>query len=94
MLNVNLSEKWISDFQRAVEGSDLKWVSPHAVSKDNETSFEWWKEDRNLTVFIRGNTIEILKVRGPVRHIIMENCTVLNAEDSVTVWKWLHGNEN
>ncbi len=94
MLKVKFSEKWIGAFQHAVEGSDLKWISPHVVFQDNETSFEWWKGERNLTVFIRGNTIEILKVCGPVRHIVMENCIFLNTEDAVAAWKWLHGNEN
>ena len=87
----NFAGAWLADFRRAVENGPLPWRAPHVAGSDDEISFEWWKDSRNLTVFVRGYSVEVLKTWGTNIHNDMETRIILNADDAVAVWRWLRG---
>ena len=69
-----------------------RWRSPHVSgSEQGEVSFEWWRDDRKLTMYFGDDTINVIKVWGPHIHDEMEEVDLHDAADFGPLWAWLHG---
>lgn len=87
---------WLSSVQNIIKESNqnLTWVYPHIAGDEDEISLEWWKGQRNITVFIRNFQIEILKIWGSNIHDEMEESCMADISEFVELWKWLEGKED
>lgn len=88
----NYAGAWLHGFRAAIEAAGLLWYPPHLAGCDDEVSLEWWRGPRNLTVFVRGYEVEVLRVSGPnVNNDIDTQYRVDQPEEAVRVWRWLRG---
>ena len=85
------ASKWLSSVRRAVEAARLPWHDPHVSGDEDEIALEWARGRRNVTVYIRGYLVEVLKVAGPNLENDIGAYYVLNADDAVELWRWLRG---
>lgn len=86
-----MHQEWISAFESAVKSAGYLWFPPHFAGSEDETSLEWWKDTRNLTIFIRGREVEALQVSGPSVIDDIKTKSIFAAEDIVSCWKFLIG---
>jgi hypothetical protein len=83
---------WLRGFRSAIEAAGLPWYPPHVGGTDEEISLEWWRGNRNLTVFVRGFEVEVLRVSGPNMNTDINTLYRVDPpEDAVRVWRWLRG---
>jgi hypothetical protein len=88
----NYAGAWLHGFRAAIQAAGLPWYPPHLAGSDDEVSLEWWRGSRNLTVFVRGYEVEVLRVWGPNMKDDMEaQYQVDQPEEAVHVWRWLRG---
>lgn len=90
---ISLEEKtalaWIEEMYRTALESSGKWIDPH-VSQDNGENivFEWWKGNKELTVYVSSESKEYLKVWGADIFSEMEDGDI-DKENSQALWRWL-----
>lgn len=89
---LDFADIWLASFKRAIEEAGLKWYDPHVV-KNEEISFEWWRDERTLAIFIRNNSIEAIKIWGSSIYNEMLTVSIANAIEAVAIWQWLRGDE-
>ena len=87
---------WLRGFRSAIEAAGLPWYPPHVAGSDEEISLEWWRGPRNLTVFVRGFEVEVLRVSlrvsGPNMNTDVDTLyRVDQPEEAVRVWRCLRG---
>jgi hypothetical protein len=69
-----------------------RWRSPHvSASEQGEVSFEWWRDERKLTMYFGDDTIKVIKVWGPHIHDEMEEVDLHDPVNFSPLWAWLHG---
>ena len=85
------AEHWLAAFQRGATQSGLPWYPPHVSGAPDEIVLEWRREHRNLTVFLRPFSAEVLKVWGASISDEMEEVELGTDEDSRHLWNWLLG---
>lgn len=88
----NYAAAWLRGFHAAIKAAGLPWYPPHVGGTDEEISLEWWRGNRNLTVFVRGFEVEVLSVSGPNMNTDVDTLyRVDQPEEAVRVWRWLRG---
>lgn len=66
------------------------WQPPHMSSTaDGEIVCEWWKGERKLTMYLKDNWAEYIKVWGPDMDSEMES-GILNRWSFLSAWLWLN----
>ncbi|WP_079415351.1 hypothetical protein [Thiomonas intermedia] len=67
-----------------------EWLPAHiTVPSDGELSFEWWRGQRKLTIYVSSHAAEYIKVWGPHIDTEMEDGILNSGGDLVKIWLWL-----
>lgn len=82
--------KWLDHLQGIVANNQMWWREPLVnLSIDSEIVFEWWYENKKLTVYILGNTAEYVQVWGPDIDDQMQEGPATSSVDLISLWTWL-----
>ena len=75
-----------------VVGGGLTWQEPH-VSADEagDVSFEWWQENRKVTLYFGAASMLAVKVWGANIATEMEDLPIHHVMEFGEVWTWLNG---
>lgn len=69
-----------------------EWVAPHISVDEDEATFEWWKEERQLAVFVqRSGEVLAIKSWGTNVHSQMEEVQAPTPSELRGLWAWLIG---
>lgn len=81
---------WIKRLYGDLLATGERWLGP-LVGADahGNVVFEWWEDHKKLTVYVRPETVEYIKVWGPDIFSDMEDGEVERAEDHQALWHWL-----
>lgn len=93
--SISKSRRWISQQYDAAMDTDHHWINPLITANmEGDVVFEWWTEDRKLTVRIGPDGMEAIKRWGqpPLRN--RAEITVWSDVERRKVWRWLTGNES
>ena len=72
---------------------DGVWREPHiSASEDGEITFEWWSDDRKVTMYFGADRLEIIRVWGSNIDSEMDLQPVPTLDGFPAVWAWLYGN--
>ena len=90
-LTVSVARAWLENLKNAARDAGRAWNQPHiSASEDGEVTFEWWKENRKITLYFGGESIEYVKVWGPNIQTEMDTGQVNLADDFRALWTWLN----
>jgi hypothetical protein len=82
--------EWLERLRKIVTSNQMWWCEPLVnLGVDSEIVFEWWHENKKVTVYILGNTAEYIKVWGTDIDNEMEDGSVTSATELKDLWKWL-----
>lgn len=82
--------EWLHQLRTVVAANKMWWCEPLInLGIDSEIVFEWWHENKKLTVYILGNTAEYIKVWGTDIDNEMEDGSVTSPAELTDLWKWL-----
>ncbi|NDJ22298.1 hypothetical protein GS682_11775 [Nostoc sp. B(2019)] len=82
--------EWLEQLRTVIISDQMWWCEPLVnLSIDSEIVFEWWYENKKLTVYIFGNTAEYIKVWGPDIDKEMEDGSATSLAELADLWKWL-----
>jgi len=88
---IKAAQDFIARFFVLIVNEGLVWTAPHITTEGNgDISFEWWHNDKVLTIFIGPNgSIEYLSAWGPnIWEDMAEGKEPSNVE-LTKFWKWL-----
>jgi hypothetical protein len=67
------------------------WSSPHiTLSEAGEIVFEWWQNDKKITLYFGDTEPEYIKVWGTNIHTEMESGILTYGWGLTVLWLWLH----
>jgi len=82
--------EWLKLLRTSVVLDKMWWREPLVnLSIDSEIVFEWWHENKKLTVYVLGNNVEYIKVWGTDIDNEMEDGSVTSSPALTDLWKWL-----
>jgi hypothetical protein len=77
---------WITQLYDEVRASSL-WLKPHVTADAyGDVVFEWWKDERKLTVYASPDTAEYVKAWGPDIDSQMNDGVVSSEADRRAIW--------
>ncbi len=83
--------RWIATLYSDTYQYD-RWFRPFISSDENgDVVFEWWRDERKLTVFVTPTTVDYIKVWGVNIFTEMEDGTLHTDATVRDVWQWLVG---
>jgi hypothetical protein len=92
------SEAWINRLKQEASEGNIEWVEPHMVHVEEiqEVSFEWWRDDRKLSVYFdaEDGIPQYIRSWGIVWGQGRHNCDDggFSVEDSsLWLYRWLIG---
>lgn len=86
--SIKNADNWIRTLYRGV--THALWIEPNIVADaEGDVVFEWWHNEKKLTVYVSPEIIEYIKVEGPDIHADMYDGTAETAKDSRMLWHWL-----
>ena len=85
------AELWSASMIDALEAREVQWTPPHISSSAfGEVVFEWWEDDRKLTLYFDGIDVEYVRVAGPDVDRDMKDGAVRTIGHWVSFWQWLN----
>jgi hypothetical protein len=88
---IQRSVRLLQILHRNVQTTGLPWSDPHvAASEDGNVTFEWWKGQLKLTLYVGPGSVDFIRVWGPNMESEM-NDGVLQGDMFEWLWRWLHG---
>ena len=88
--SIERARKWIRQMYADVLLNKLIWRDPHvSANEDGNVTFEWWHEDRSLTVYVEPDHTWYVTSWGADVMSEMDDGTADSAEERQDVWKWL-----
>lgn len=67
-----------------------EWMQPNITAdSDGEIVFEWWKNDKKLTVYVSGNEMAYIKVPSPEIDEMEDGVLNFSLEELRSLWEWL-----
>jgi hypothetical protein len=86
------AETWLTDLYRRITEQGARWHAPHVTSSaEGEVVFEWWNDDRKLTLYCSGTDASYVKVWGPDIVTQMEDGDATAPDAGEALWYWLTG---
>lgn len=86
---IAIAKAWISEISKTVSSSK-PWMHPHiTVSEEGEAVFEWWRNDKKITLYISEYQILAIKVWGDDVERSMEDISLRHASEFSSIWNWL-----
>lgn len=88
--SIEHAKKWIRQMHGHTSGPLLPWAKP-LVGADGAGNvvLEWWRGERQLSIFITPGTVEYLKSWGVHIFSEMEDGDIGNAAQCRALWNWL-----
>ena len=84
------AKRWIGQMQADATDTGKGWEEPHIAPDENgDIAFEWWRDDRNLVVYVSQYMIDYLQVWGPNIEFQMLDGEIESREDNKKLWNWL-----
>jgi len=84
------AKKWIRQMYEDVTRTKAPWHKPHVAADANgEVIFEWWNDDRGLTIDISNGGATYLIAWGTNMETDMEDGEAMTPEDRRRLWDWL-----
>lgn len=66
------------------------WHKPHVTAdEDGDIMFEWWNEDKALTIYVSEDSVSYIKGRGLDIENEMEDGEATTSEIRQALWAWL-----
>lgn len=82
--------RWIDRMRADATRTGNRWVEPHTVADENgDVAFEWWRDNRNLIVYVSPQIIDYLQVWGSDIDSEMVDGEIRGSEDNQKLWRWL-----
>ncbi len=79
---------WAEDLYRDLSAG--LWIDPHiSADEDGEATFEWWKGQKKLTVYVTSKEVEYIKVEKVNSSLEMEDGFIETPKDRRMLWNWL-----
>lgn len=86
----NYSVEWLKTLREVISVEKMWWRDPLVnLGIESEIVFEWWHNNKKLTVYILGNTVEYIKIWGADIDDEMEDGSVTSPAELKDLWKWL-----
>ncbi|MCJ2140259.1 hypothetical protein [Methylobacterium sp. E-066] len=86
---VSLAIWWVVEFNNLAT-STRPWIHPHiSLSEDGDVVFEWWLNEKKITIYINEGRALYLKVWGENIDDCMEEGELRRASDFSALWYWL-----
>jgi hypothetical protein len=83
---------WILQLYSTVSKGGWQWIDPNVTaSADGEVVFEWWYEQRKLTVYITNASATCLRVWGADINTQMAEGEIVILSEQQMNWRWLIG---
>lgn len=81
----------LTDFYRVCISQNAPWFAPHvSASEAGDITFEWWKKDRKITLYIGEDALELVRVWGPNVFDEMDVTMLESPAHFSSAWTWLH----
>ena len=67
------------------------WIKPRISSDEyGDVTFEWWKNQKKLTVYVSSDTVEYVKVeKVDSSSLEMDDGSIETSKDGSALWHWL-----
>lgn len=80
---------WILDLYRDVRAE--LWIKPRVSSDEyGDISFEWWKDQKKLTVYVSPESVEYVKVeKVDSSSLEMDDGSIETPRERSALWNWL-----
>jgi hypothetical protein len=90
MNSILQAKKWIRQMYEDVTRMHAPWHKPHvAADADGDVTFEWWNDDRGLTIDISNGGATYLIAWGTNMETDMEDGEAMTTEVRRRLWTWL-----
>lgn len=71
--------------------ASTNWISPNVtVGPEGEVVFEWWNEQKKLTIYVSGDNAEYVQVWGPDIYADMSDGNAEPIDVCKALWMWLY----
>lgn len=84
------AQEWLDCLREIAVGNQMWWREPLInLGINSEIVFEWWHENKKLSIYILDNTLEYIQVWGlDIDHEMKEGLVKSSAE-LASLWEWL-----
>lgn len=80
---------WIIELRKISSSKQLWWSRPLANIVESEIIFEWWRNEKKITVYISSDTVEFIKVWGADIDSEMEEGVAETNIQIEALWRWI-----
>ncbi len=88
--SIERARLWIGKMYADTEAISRSWHNPHvAADEDGDVVFEWWNNDKVLTVYVSGGEARYVKGWGHNIETDMEDGEAATSERRRKLWAWL-----
>lgn len=88
LASIEKAYSWYLQLYRNIR-ADL-WIRPRVSSDEyGDVTFEWWKDQKKLTVYVSPETVEYVKVDKSNSSLEMDDGTIESSKESSALWHWL-----
>lgn len=88
LASIARARSWAEQLYRDVRAE--LWLKPHVSSDEGgDVSFEWWKGQRKLTIYVSPREVEYIKVEKVGSSLKMEDGSVDTDKERGALWRWL-----
>ena len=88
--SIRSATEWIKAMYDDVVNGHMSWYDPHvSVDEDGDIMFEWWNEDKALTVYVSAEGARYIKGWGLDAETDMEDGEDPTPEMRRELWAWL-----
>ena len=78
---------WLESFyQEALARHDI-WIVPHITIQDGDISFEWWHNEKTLSVYVSTSDAWFLQSAGPASKQFEGSADTADIRQNI--WQWL-----
>lgn len=86
--SVREARSWAEGLYRDV--SRQLWIKPRvSADEDGDVSFEWWKGQKKITIYISPEAVDYIKVEKAGPSLEMEDGSIKTSEERLALWNWL-----
>ena len=81
---------WLETFSELLAVRRLPFLPPHiTVNPEEEVVFEWWREERKLTMYATREDLQYVRVWGVDISDDMDHGLLDSTKKAESTWRWL-----
>lgn len=81
---------WITRLFAMAVMTGLPWIAPNVTAgPDGEVVFDWWRDDKSLTVYVEAQDTQFLRATGSEPGAEMVDGGAESLETCISLWSWL-----